>query len=99
VFAWEALTGRLLRRTADRGAWGEHVAALLPGGRLLTADPTNDPRQGFFRVRDPRTGGEVLRFEGRPDVGPPNIAPAPGGRYAALRGRAGEICVVDLTTG
>jgi RNA polymerase sigma factor (sigma-70 family) len=96
TFAWEALTGRLLRRSPGAETATERVEALLPDGRLLTADPTTDPRHGLFRVRDALTGQEALRFEGRPDVGPPCAVVAPGGRFAALRGRAGEVCVIEL---
>jgi RNA polymerase sigma factor (sigma-70 family) len=98
IFAWEARTGRLLRRSA--GFEGrERLEALLPDGRLLTADPTADPRQGLFRVREGLAGRELQRIEGRPDVGPPVVALAPGGRYAALHDRDGALCVFDLEAG
>jgi RNA polymerase sigma factor (sigma-70 family) len=99
IFAWEALTGRLVRRLPAPLPGRERIVTVLPDSRLLTEDPTEDPREGLFRVRDALTGREALRFEGRPDVGPPSVAPAPGGRFAALRGRAGETCVVDLLAG
>jgi WD40 repeat protein len=99
VLAWDLQTSRLLHRLPPDEQGGEWIVALLPDGRLLTADPTADPRQGLFRLRDARTGREVFRFEGRPDVGPPCAVAAPGGRYAALRGRAGEVCVIDLQAG
>jgi WD40 repeat protein len=95
LFVWETLTRRLGRRLGGLED-AEYVAALLPDGRLLTTDPRADPRRGIFRVRDGLTGQEVFHFEGRPDVGPPVIAVAPGSRYAAVHGRAGEVCVLDL---
>ncbi len=98
VFAWEALTGRLLHQTANGDVYGEYVAALLPDGRLLTAERTANPLNGLFRLRDPQTGRELWRFEGRPDGG--EIVVAPGGRYAAVTGRGAPwLCVLDLTTG
>jgi RNA polymerase sigma factor (sigma-70 family) len=99
IFAWEAGTGKLLHRLAGFEETREFVVALLPDGRLFTADRTNDPRQGFFRLLDPCTGREISRIEGRPDVGPPIAVVAPGGRYAALHGRDGAACVFDLATG
>jgi RNA polymerase sigma factor (sigma-70 family) len=98
IMAWESLTARLLRRAPEGDAAGEYHQALLPDGGLLTAERTADPTQGLFRLRDPQTGREVWRFEGRPDVG--EVAVAPGGRYAALSGRGAEwLCVLDLKTG
>lgn len=98
LFAWEARTGQLVRRS--NGFEGnEELAGMLPDGRLLTGDRTPDPTRGLFRVRDGLTGREELRFDGRPDAGPPCTYVAPAGRYAALRGRGGEICVVDLKAG
>jgi WD40 repeat protein len=99
IFAWEVRTGRLLRRLPAGGPYEEYLEALLPDGRLLTADRRPDPLRGLFRVRDLLTGREALRFDGRPDVGPPSATVAPGGRFAALRGRAGEMCVLDLRSG
>jgi RNA polymerase sigma factor (sigma-70 family) len=98
IFAWEAQTWRLVHRAPDPLPGHEVAVALLPDGRLFTEDRTDDPTHGLFRIRDAVTGREALRFPGRPDVGPPSATVAPGGRYAALRGRAGEICVVDLET-
>jgi RNA polymerase sigma factor (sigma-70 family) len=98
VFAWEALTGRLLRRTPDGERAGEYLETLLPDGRLLTAERTADPTNSFFRVREASTGREVLRVQGRPDAGHPAVAP--GGRYAGLGGeRDGGFSVLDLQTG
>jgi len=92
IRAWETPTGRLLHSATGETA-SESLIAFLPDGRLLTED-----RQArLFRVRDPLTDREALRFEGRPDVGTPAIAP--GGRYAALSGPAGEACILDLRTG
>jgi WD40 repeat protein len=99
VFAWEARTGRLLHRTPFPLPGQEYVEALLPDGRLLTADRTDNPLNGLFRLRDGRTGEELWRFEGRPDVGPPITAVAPGGRFVAVHGRKGEVCVLDVRTG
>jgi RNA polymerase sigma factor (sigma-70 family) len=98
VFAWETLTGRLLHRNLIGDVYGEYIAAVLPNGRLLTAERTANPLNGLFRLRDPQTGQELWRFEGRPDGG--EIAVAPGGRYVALSGRATPFqCILDLTTG
>ncbi len=97
-FVWEARTGRLLRRFPDTEATGERVVALLPDGRLLTADPGAEPVRGLFRIRDPLAGRELLRIDGRPDAG--EIVVAPGGRYAGLGGaRDGAFTVLDLRTG
>jgi RNA polymerase sigma factor (sigma-70 family) len=99
IMAWESLTGRLLHTTTDGDVTGEYHVALLPDGGLLTAERTADPATGgLFRLRDPLTGREVWRFEGRPDAG--EVAVAPGDRYAALSGRGAEwLCVLDLKTG
>jgi hypothetical protein len=91
--AWDARTGRLLHRSPLTRTDDGSFDLLLPGGRLLTADRV----ASLFRVRDARTGRETFRFEGRPDVGEPAVAP--GGRYVAVRGKAGEVCVLDLETG
>jgi RNA polymerase sigma factor (sigma-70 family) len=99
ILAWDLATGRLLRRSTGFEHGTEELVALLPDGRLLTADRTANPLEGVFLLRDVRTGREVLRFEGRPDVGPPCAVAAPGGRFAAVRGRAGEVCVLDLQAG
>jgi WD40 repeat protein len=98
LLTWDAATARLRRRSPAQLSEHELLTALLPDGRLLTEDRTANPLHGLFRLRDPLTGQEVLRFEGRPDVGPPCATVAPGGRYAAVRGRAGEMCVIDLRT-
>src|SRR5262249_29457866 len=93
ILSWDALTGRLAHRL--NGFDGlEELEALLPDGRLFTGDRTTDPRQGLFRLRDAQTERETFRFEGRPDVGPPVVAVAPGGRFAAVHGRDGEVCVL-----
>jgi RNA polymerase sigma factor (sigma-70 family) len=98
VLAWEALSGRLLRRSAGGEVPGESLAGLLPDGRLLTAQRTADPTISFFRVREAPTGREVLRVQGRPDAG--QLTVAPGGRYAGLGGeRDGGFSVLDLRTG
>ncbi|HEX5269763.1 MAG TPA: sigma-70 family RNA polymerase sigma factor [Gemmataceae bacterium] len=95
IMAWESLTGRRLHTTPDGDVAGEYYVALLPDGGLRTANPATG---GLFRLRDPLTGREVWRFEGRPDAG--EVAVAPGGRYAALAGRGAEwLCVLDLKTG
>jgi RNA polymerase sigma factor (sigma-70 family) len=92
LFAWEARTGKLLRHALDLPAT-EQIRTLLPDGRLLTED--RDKR--LFRVRAGITAREVFRIPGRPDAGAQAIAP--GGRYTALTGLKGEICIVDLSTG
>jgi WD40 repeat protein len=95
---WEALTGRLVRRQALGAGPDESLVALLPDGRLLTAERTADPRNGVFRLRDPLTGREALRAAGRPDAG--EITVAPGGRYVGLGGpRDGAFSILDLRTG
>jgi RNA polymerase sigma factor (sigma-70 family) len=96
ILAWEARTGKLLHRLPLKPE-GEEEKALLPGGRILFADRTDDPRKGFFLVRDPLTGREQFRIEGRPDVGGSVVAP--GGRYAALVLRDGRLGVFDLASG
>jgi WD40 repeat protein len=99
LLAWESLTGRLLHTTPEGDVTGEYHVALLPDGGQLTAERTANPATGgLFRLRDPLTGREVWRFEGRPDAG--EVAVAPGGRYVALSGRGAEwLCVLDLKTG
>lgn len=96
LIVWAIDGGRLVRRIPTRLSEHELLTALLPDGQLLTEDRTANPLHGLFRVRDPLSGSELLRFEGRPDVGPPHATVAPGARFAALRGRAGEMCVIDL---
>jgi WD40 repeat protein len=96
VFAWQTRTGKLLHREALLPVGHEYLAPLLPGGYLLTGERTKDPTQGRFWLRDMRTGEEVMRFDGRPDVGPPAAVAAPGGRYVAVRGRDSEMCVLDV---
>jgi RNA polymerase sigma factor (sigma-70 family) len=92
VCAWDAADGRLIHRTPSGETDRERLLALLAGGRLLTEErPAN-----IFRVRDGQTGREVFRFAGRADVG--ETAVAPGDRYAAVHGPAGEVCVLDLHT-
>lgn len=94
VFTWDAGAGRLLQRAPGDELIGEYCAAFLPDGRRLTADPA----ARLFRLRDAQTGRELMRFEGRPDVGPPSAVAAPGGCFAAIRGTKGEIDVLDLRT-
>jgi RNA polymerase sigma factor (sigma-70 family) len=96
VFAWQTRDGKLLGRHALLPPGHEYEGPLLPGGYLLTGERTSNPLQGRFWLRDLRTGAEWMRFDGRPDVGPPSAVVAPGGRYVAVRGRAGEICVLDV---
>jgi RNA polymerase sigma factor (sigma-70 family) len=96
IFAWQTRTGKLLHRGVLLPPGHEYLVPLLPGGYSLTGERTNDPLRGRFWLRDMRTGEEVMRFEGRPDVGPPQAVAAPGGRFVAVRGRAGEICVLDV---
>jgi RNA polymerase sigma factor (sigma-70 family) len=96
VFAWQTRTGKLLARHAFLPSGHEYLTPLLPGGYQLTGERTGNPLQGRFWLRDMRTGENVLRFEGRPDVGPPTAVAAPGGRFVAVRGRAGEVCVLDV---
>jgi RNA polymerase sigma factor (sigma-70 family) len=93
VFAWDIASGRLLRRSVLDDIYGEYLEALLPDGRLLTAER---PAK-CFRVREAQTGRELLRIKGRPDVGEQVVGP--GGRCAALRGPDGEVCVLDLESG
>jgi WD40 repeat protein len=96
IFAWQTRTGKLLYRGALLPPGHEYLVPLLPGGYSLTGERTSNPLQGRFWLRDMRSGKEVMRFDGRPDVGPPNAVAAPGGRFAAVRGRAGEICVLNM---
>jgi WD40 repeat protein len=96
VFAWQTRSGKLLHRGSLLPPGHEYLVPLLPGGYSLTGERTSNPLQGRFWLRDMRTGEEVMRFEGRPDVGPPTAVAAPGGRFAAVRGPAGEICVLDV---
>jgi RNA polymerase sigma factor (sigma-70 family) len=96
VFAWRTRDGELLGRHALLPRGHEYEGPLLPGGYLLTGERTSNPLQGRFWIRDLRTGDEWMRFDGRPDVGPPSAVAAPGGRFVAVRGRAGEICVLDV---
>ena len=97
LFVWQARTGKLLRRALLLPPGHEYLAPLLPGGYVLTGERTSNPLQGRFWLRDLRTGESVMRFAGRPDVGPPTAVTAPGGRFVAVRGRVGEICVLDVS--
>jgi WD40 repeat protein len=93
VISWETRTGKLLRHFPTGGTDGENVAEILPGGLLLTGDVG----ARLYRLREPRTGRELWRFAGRPDAD--KAAVAPGGRYVAVRGPGGEVCVLDAAGG
>jgi WD40 repeat protein len=95
VFVWETLTGWLVRRAPATEWQSDGFTRLLPGGRLLTTDE----ERRLFAVRDMETGREVWRFEGRLDIGPPPFALAPGKRFLAVHGHAGDICILDVRTG
>lgn len=96
IYTWQTRSGKLLRRSLLLPPGHEFAGPLLPNGYLLTGERTNNPTQGRFWLRDMGTGEKVIRFEGRPDVGPPKAVAAPGGRFVAVRGRAGEMCVLDV---
>ncbi len=96
IYTWQTRTGKLLRRLPFLPPGHEFAAPLLPNGYLLTGERTSNPLQGRFLLRDMRTDEEVMRFDGRPDVGPPKAVAAPGGRFVAVRGRAGEMCVLNV---
>ncbi|MGH7169037.1 MAG: WD40 repeat domain-containing protein, partial [Gemmataceae bacterium] len=74
----------------------EYLVPLLPGGYLLTGERTGNPLQGRLWLRDMRTGANIQRFEGWMDGGSPSAVAAPGGRFVAVRGRAGELRVLDV---
>jgi RNA polymerase sigma factor (sigma-70 family) len=93
VMAWDANSGRLLRRFPDRRMESVDLLALLPTGRFLVTDwPARR-----FRAVDARTGREAWGFDGRPDLD--WSAVSPGGRHLLVRGRKGEACVLDLNDG
>lgn len=95
VFVWETLTGRLVRRVPDAEWKDAYLTRLLPEGRLLATDR----ERNLVTVRDMLTGHEAWRFAARLDFDPPCFAVAPGGRYVAVHGPAGEICILDTRTG
>ncbi|HEY7423627.1 MAG TPA: PQQ-binding-like beta-propeller repeat protein [Gemmataceae bacterium] len=104
LFVWQTRSGKLLRRLPFLPPGHEFVAPLLSGGRLLTGEPTADPAQGRFWLRDMQTGRQVVRVDGRPEVSWPELGPsaaaaAPGGRYVAVRGRAADLAVLEVRTG
>src|SRR5260370_42357775 len=80
VMAWDASSGRLLRRFADRERESVDLLALLPTGRFLVTDW----RVRRFRAVDAQTGRDAWRFDGRPDLG--RVAISPGRRHALVRG-------------
>lgn len=94
-FVWETHTGRLVRRAPEAEWQGAGLHRLVPEGRLLTTDEES----GLLAVRDLETGREVWRFAARLNLDPLPFVLAPGGRYVAAQGRAGEIRVLDVRTG
>ncbi len=92
VLIWEVPGGRPVHRARIDDAPGENCLALVADGRRITLNPATR----LCRLRDAESGRVVLHFDA---LAPIFFVVAPGGRFAAIPGRDGEIRVLDLRAG